>query len=94
MHQYLVSPPRNDKYLRKIAHENRNLKDRYHEKDLHFINYLNAITLRHLNTSKVHFNKRDKQVISNQFAKATSNIINLQSVLHSLTNNDSIMTMF
>ena len=42
-----------------------------------------------VNASKLHFNKRGTQGLSNWFAEATSNIINLQSVLHSLANNDS-----
>ena len=36
----------------------------------------NALTVRHLNASKLHLNKRGTQVLSNQFAEAISNIIN------------------
>ena len=74
----------------KAADVNRYLKDRCCEKNLHFINHGNAITVRHLNASKHYLNKRGTQVLSNQFAEAISNIINWQSVLHSLANNDSI----
>ena len=81
---------RNDKYLRKATDINKNLKDRCREKNFNFINHGNAITVRHLNASKLHLNKRGTQVLSNQFAEAISNIINWQSVLHSLANNDSI----
>ena len=81
---------RNDKYVWKAADVHRNLKDRCREKKIYFINHGNAITVRHLNASKLHLNKRGTQVLSNQFAEAISNIINWQSVLHSLANNDSI----
>ena len=67
---------RNDKYLRKATDVNRNLKDGRREKNFHFINHGNAITLRHLNTSKLHLNKRGTQVLSNQFAEAIFNITN------------------
>ena len=67
---------RNDKYLRKAADINKNLKDRCREKNLNFINHGNTITVRHLNASKLHLNKRGTQVLSNQFAEAISNIIN------------------
>ena len=67
---------RNDKYLRKETNVNKNLKDRCSEKKFHFINHGNAITVRHLNASKLHLNKRGTQVLSNQFAEAISNIIN------------------
>ena len=80
---------RNDKYLRKATDINKNLKDRCREKNFNFINHGNAITVRHLNASKLHLNKRGTQVLSNQFAEAISNIINWQSVLHSLANKDS-----
>ena len=48
---------RNDRYLRKAADVNMNLKDRRREKIFHCINHGNAITLRHLNASKLHLNK-------------------------------------
>ena len=40
---------RNDRYLSKAADVNRNLKDRCHEKNFHFINHGNAIRERTLN---------------------------------------------
>ena len=67
---------RNDKYLRKAADVNRYLKDMCHEKNLHFINHGNAIAGRCLNASKLNLNKRDTQVLFNQFAEAISNIRN------------------
>ena len=67
---------RNDKYLRKVAHVNKYLKDKRREKKLHFIKHGNAIKVGHLNASKLHLNKRGTQVLSNQFAEAISNIIN------------------
>ena len=66
------------------------MKDRCREKNFHFINHGNTITVRHLNASKLHLNKRGTQLLSNQFPEAISNIINSQSVLHSLANNDSM----
>ena len=70
------STSRYDKYLRKAADVNKYLKDRCYEKNLNYVNRRNAITVRHLNASKTHLNKRGTQVLSNQFAKAISNIIN------------------
>ena len=67
---------RNDKYLRKVAHVNKYLKDKRREKKLHFIKHGNPIKVGHLNASKLHLNKRGTQVLSNQFAEAISNIIN------------------
>ena len=81
---------RNDKYLRKAVDVNRNLKDRCREKKFRFVNHGTALTIRHLNASKLHLNKRGTQALSNQFAEAISNTINRQSVLHSLANNDSM----
>ena len=73
---YLYITDRNDKYLRKIADVNRNLKGRCREKKFHFKNHGNAITVRHLNASILHLNKRGTQVLTNQFPEAISNIIN------------------
>ena len=81
---------RNNKYLRKAADVKRYLKDMCRKKNLDFINHGNAITVRYLNASKLHLNKRGTQVLSNQFAEAISNIRNWQSILHSLANNDGI----
>ena len=67
---------RNDKYHRKAVDVNRNLQDRCREKNMHFINHGNALTVRHLNASKVHLNTRGTQVLSNRFAEAISNITN------------------
>ena len=58
---------RGDKYLRKPVDVNRNLKDRCRE-NIHFINHGNALTVRHLNASKLHLNKRGTPVLSSQFA--------------------------
>ena len=67
---------RNEKYLRKAADINRYLKDRCLEKNLYFNNHGNAMTVRHLNSSKLHLNKSGTQILSNQFAEDISNIIN------------------
>ena len=64
---------RNNKYLMKTIDVNRNLKARCREKNFHFINHGNAITVRHLNASKLDLNKRSTQVLSNQFAEAITN---------------------
>ena len=67
---------RNNRYLRKAADVNRNLRGNSHEKkNVHFINYGNAITVRHLNAPKLHLHKISTQVLSNQFAESISNII-------------------
>ena len=73
---YLYITDRNDKYLRKIADVNRNLKSRCREKKFHFKNHGNSITVRYLNASILHLNKRGTQFLTNQFAEAISNIIN------------------
>ena len=44
---------KNDKYLKKPTDVNRNLKNRCCEKNFHFINHGNAITVRHLNASNL-----------------------------------------
>ena len=67
---------KNDKYLRKVADVNRNLKDMCRGKNFHFINHGNAITVRHLIASKLHLNEGGTKILSNQFAEAISNIIN------------------
>ena len=51
---------------------------------MQFLNHGNTIMEWHLNASKLHINKKCTQVLSNGFAKAISNIINRQFVLHSL----------
>ena len=76
MYLYLYITDRNDKYLRKIADVNRNLKGRCREKKFHFKNHGNAITVKHLNASILHLNKTGTQVLTNQLAEAISNIIN------------------
>ena len=48
----------------------------------------NTITVRHLNASKLHLNKRGTQVLSNKFTEAISNIINWQFALHSLASDN------
>ena len=61
---------RKNRYLRKVADVKRNLRDksRLMKKNVHFINYGNAITVRHLNAPKLHLHKISTQVLSNQFA--------------------------
>ena len=67
---------RNDQYQKKAADVNRELKEKCREKKLQFLDYGNTITVRHLNASKLHLNKRGTQVLSNVFAEAISNINN------------------
>ena len=57
-------------------------------KKLQFLDHSNTITLRHLNASKLHLNKRGTQVLSNVFAGAISNINNWKFVLHSLASDN------
>ena len=75
---------RNDQYQRKAADVNRVLKEKCREKKLQFLDHGNTITVRHLNASKLHLNKRGTQIWSNAFAEAISNITNWHFVLHSL----------
>ena len=42
------------------------------------LNHSNNLTVRRLNTSELHLNKRGTQVLSNEFAEGISNIPNLQ----------------
>ena len=67
---------RNDQYQRKAADVNRVLKEKCREKKLQFLDHGNTITVRHLNASKLHLNKRGTQILSNVFAEAISNITN------------------
>ena len=67
---------RNDQYQRKSADVNRVLKEKCREKKLQFLDHGNTITVRHLNASKLHLNKRGTQILSNVFAEAISNITN------------------
>ena len=43
---------------------------------IQFLDHGNTITVRNLNDSKLHLNKRGTQVLSNVFAEAISNITN------------------
>ena len=52
------------------------LKEICREKKLQFLYHSNTITVRHLNASKLHLNKRGTQILSNVFAEAISNITN------------------
>ena len=67
---------RNDQYQKKAADVNRELKEKCREKKLQFLDYGNTITVRNLNASKLHLNKRGTQVLCNVFAEAISNINN------------------
>ena len=64
------------------------LKEKCREKKLQFLDHGNTITVRHLNASKLHLNKRGTQILSNVFAEAISNITNWQFVLHSLASDN------
>ena len=67
---------RNDQYQRKAADVNQVLKEKCREKKLQILDHGNTITVRHLNPSKLHLNKRGTQILSNVFVEASSNITN------------------
>ena len=67
---------RNDQYQRKAGDINQVLKEKCREKKLQLLDHGNTITVRHLNASKLHLNKRGTQILSNVFAEAISNITN------------------
>ena len=79
---------RNDQYQKKAADENRELKERSHEKKLQFLDHGSTITIRHLNASKIHLNKRGTQVLSNVCVAAIFNISNWQFALHRLASDN------
>ena len=54
---------RNDQYQKKAADVNRELKEKCHLKKLQFLDHGNTITVRHLNASKLHLNKRSTQML-------------------------------
>ena len=57
-------------------------------KKLQFLDHDNTISVRHLNASKLHLNKRGTQILSNVFTKAISNITNWQFVLLTLASDN------
>ena len=80
---------RNNQYQKKAAYVNRELKEKCREKKLKFLHYGNTITVRNLNASKLHINKRGTQVLANVFAaEAISNITNWKFVSHSLASDN------
>ena len=60
------------------------LKEKCCEEKLHFLDHGNTITVRHLNASKHHLNKRGTQVLSNVSAETISNFTNWQFILYGL----------
>ena len=67
---------RNDQYQKKAADVNKELKEKCRKKKLQFLDHGNTTTVRNLNASKLHLNKRGTKVLSNVFAEAISNITN------------------
>ena len=69
---------RNDQYQKKAADLNLNweFKEKYREKKLQLLNHDKTITVRYLNASVLHLNKKGTQVLSYVFAEAISNITN------------------
>ena len=57
---------------------------------MQFLDHGNTITVRLLNASKLHLNKRGTQVLSYVFAEAIFNITNLQFVLRSLASDNIV----
>ena len=66
---------RNDKHRNKVAQVNRSLQRLCQENYSELINHENTITERHLNGSKLHFNKTGTTILSNNFTEAISNSI-------------------
>ena len=79
---------RNDQYQKKAAGLNWELEKSIAEKKIKFFDHGKTISVRHLNASKLHLNKRGTLVLSYVFAEAMSNITNRQFVLHSLASDN------
>ena len=66
---------RNEEHLKKVAEVNIVLKELYKEKNLYYINHDKKITVKHLNGSKLHMNKKGTSILSNTFVESISNAL-------------------
>ena len=66
---------RNDQDRKKVAEVNVVLKELYNQKNLHFINHDKKTTVKHLNRSKLHQNKKGTSILSNTFVESISNAL-------------------
>ena len=64
---------RNDRYRKKVAEVNIVLKELCKEKNLYYINHDKKVTVKHLNGSKLHLNKKGTSILSNTFVESISN---------------------
>ena len=60
---------RNDQHRKKVAQVNIVLKELYKEKNLYYINHEKRITVKLLNGSKLHLNKKGTSILSNTFVE-------------------------
>ena len=80
---------RNDRYRKKVAEVNIVLKELCKEKNLYYINHDKKVTVKHLNGSKLHLNKKGTSILSNTFVESISNAMQWRSILHSFDENGS-----
>ena len=66
---------RNDQHRKKLAEANIVLKELCKEKKLYYINHEKKITVKHLNGSKLHLNKKGTSILLNTFIESISNAL-------------------
>ena len=66
---------RNDQHCKKVAEVNIALKELCKEKKLYHINHEKKTTVKHLNGSKLHLNRKDTNILSNTFVEFISNAL-------------------
>ena len=66
---------RNDQQRKKVAEVNIVLKKLRKEKNLYYTNHDKKITVKHLNGSKLHLNKKGTSILSNTFVGSISNAL-------------------
>ena len=66
---------RNDQHRKKVAEVNIVLKELCKEKKLYYINHEKKITVKHLNGSKLHLNKKGTSILLNTFIESISNAL-------------------
>ena len=66
---------RKDQQREKVAGVNIVLKELCKEKNLYYINHEKKITVKHLNGSKLHLNKKGTSILSNTFVESISNAL-------------------
>ena len=66
---------RNDQHRKKVVEVNIVLKQLCKEKKLYYINHEKKITVKHLNGSKLHLNKKGTSILSNTFVESISNAL-------------------